>query len=167
MALRLLSRRIPLRIGPRVITRFASNKPSTGAEDSGKLQDPWILPAQINPADSASSQDPVTYTPHPLDGPRDSDENVKTLRSRLVYQTRKRGTLETGLLLSSFATSERIDGMGKEELHELDRLLAIPEWTIYYWAIGKQSPPDGSEWSSSKLLGQHVSYQTNLFLSLF
>lgn len=130
---------------------------SSNANDQPGLRDPWILPAQIDPADSASSQDPVTYTPHPLDGSRDSFEELSTLRSRLVYQTRKRGTLETGLLLSGFATSDRIQKWNEEELKELDRLLAIPEWTIYYWAVGKQSPPEGSEWQTSKILGTSTS----------
>lgn len=76
------------------------------------------------------------------------------MRQRLVYQTRKRGTLETGLLLSTFATHERISKWNAEELKELDRLMAIPEWTIYYWAVGKQEPPEGSEWRESKILGR-------------
>lgn len=125
---------------------------SSGANDTPGLRDPWLLPAQHDPPDTA--KDPVTYTPHPLDGSREAFEELSTLRSRLVYQTRKRGTLETGLLLSTFATSDRINKWNEEELKELDRLMAIPEWTIYYWAVGKQEPPEGSEWRTSKILGE-------------
>ncbi len=39
-----------------------------------------------------------------------SDESVETKRSRLMYQSRKRGMLENGLLLGSFA-SKHLTGM--------------------------------------------------------
>ena len=43
------------------------------------------------------------------------------MRARLVYQSRKRGTLESDLLLSTFA-QERLGSMGVEELREFDRV---------------------------------------------
>ena len=39
-----------------------------------------------------------------------NDEPVETKRSRLLYQSRKRGMLENGLLLGSFA-SKHLSGM--------------------------------------------------------
>ncbi|KAF8915463.1 hypothetical protein BGZ52_000590, partial [Haplosporangium bisporale] len=45
-------------------------------------------------------QTPYTNLP-PL--PRDPDESLQTIRARLTYQSRKRGILETDLLLSTFA----------------------------------------------------------------
>ncbi len=43
------------------------------------------------------------------------------MRARLVYQSRKRGTLESDLLLSTFA-QERLGGMGERELREYDKV---------------------------------------------
>ncbi|KIJ36694.1 hypothetical protein M422DRAFT_61099 [Sphaerobolus stellatus SS14] len=72
-----------------------------------------------------------------------------TLKARLVYQSRKRGTLETDLLLSTFA-GENLDSMSVEEMREFDRLMDEPDWDIYYWATGKREPP--ARWASSTLI---------------
>jgi len=71
------------------------------------------------------------------------------MRARLVYQSRKRGTLESDLLLSTFA-SERLSGMEEPELKEYDKLLDEPDWDIYYWATEKKAPPE--RWAQSKIL---------------
>jgi len=34
------------------------------------------------------------------------------------------------------------------------QMLTLPDWTIYYYAIGKQKPPEDSEWATSKVLGE-------------
>lgn len=59
-----------------------------------------------------------TPPPQPLPRP---GESVETLRARLVYQSRKRGTLESDLLLSTFA-KERLGEMTEGELKEFDRV---------------------------------------------
>ena len=46
---------------------------------------------------------------------------MEKMRARLVYQGRKRGTLESDLLLSTFA-KERLDSMSEEELREFDKV---------------------------------------------
>ena len=43
------------------------------------------------------------------------------MRARLVYQSRKRGTLESDLLLSTFAR-DFLGGMSEEELYEYDKV---------------------------------------------
>ncbi|EJU02458.1 DUF339-domain-containing protein, partial [Dacryopinax primogenitus] len=78
-----------------------------------------------------------------------TEEDVQTLRARLVYQTRKRGMLENDLLLSTFAR-ENLEGMSESELREFDRLLDEPDWDIYYWSIEKRDPP--ARWASTPLL---------------
>lgn len=126
-----------------------ATKPS--AED-----DPYPLPLQHKRHPLSSDESPDSYLAHPLDGinavPRDPEKDLATQRARLVYQTRKRGTLETGLLISTFATPQRLEQMGREELTELDRLLKVPEWTLYYWGIGKAQPPKESGFEDSQLL---------------
>ncbi len=59
-----------------------------------------------------------TAPPKPLPRP---GESIETTRSRLVYQSRKRGTLESDLLLSTFA-QEHLGTMNAEELFEFDKV---------------------------------------------
>jgi len=64
-------------------------------------------------------------------------------RQRLLYQSRKRGILENGLLLGSFA-DKYLDNMTEEEMALYDRLINLPsnDWEIYYWATGTKPTPD-------------------------
>jgi len=87
-------------------------------------------------------------TPPPKPLPRPG-EPIETTRARLVYQSRKRGTLESDLLLSTFAL-EHLGAMDAEELSEFDKLMDEPDWDIYYWATGKRTPP--GRWTGSRLL---------------
>lgn len=65
-------------------------------------------------------------------------EDPSTKRARLLYQSRKRGILETDLLLSTFA-DENLGKMSMEQLDVYDRFLDENDWDIYYWAT--QMPP--------------------------
>lgn len=49
------------------------------------------------------------------------NEPVEQLRARLVYQSRKRGTLESDLLLSTFAR-DNLATMNEAELKEYDKV---------------------------------------------
>ena len=49
------------------------------------------------------------------------NESEETLRARLVYQSRKRGTLESDLLLSTFAR-DFLPTMSVEEMQEYDKV---------------------------------------------
>ncbi|KAF7426066.1 succinate dehydrogenase assembly factor 2 [Pleurotus ostreatus] len=110
-----------------------------------RRSDPWPLPH--TPAH-------LKNTETPEDSPRISplprhNESIETLRARLVYQSRKRGTLESDLLLSTFAR-DYLQNMTESELKEYDKLLDEPDWDIYYWATEERTPP--SAWASSSLL---------------
>ena len=48
-------------------------------------------------------------------------------------QSRKRGTLESDLLLSTFA-AENLQKMNKTQLQQYDLFLDENDWDIYYWA---------------------------------
>ncbi|KAN0105355.1 Flavinator of succinate dehydrogenase domain containing protein [Russula decolorans] len=76
-------------------------------------------------------------------------KSIETTRARLVYQSRKRGTLENDLLLSTFA-QEHLGTMDAEELSEFDKLMDESDWDIYYWATEKRTPPE--RWTGSRLL---------------
>ncbi|MPC16885.1 succinate dehydrogenase assembly factor 2, mitochondrial-like [Portunus trituberculatus] len=69
-------------------------------------------------------------------------EPVHLKRARLQYQSRKRGMLENGLILSSFA-HRFLPSMTENQLALYDRLINLPsnDWEIYYWATGVQPTP--------------------------
>ena len=78
--------------------------------NSTKSQDPFPLPLSRELGEQIAQD---------YDGPRPEprQETVETLRARLTYQSRKRGTLECDLLLSTFA-SENLNTMSEAELRE-------------------------------------------------
>ncbi|KAJ7739992.1 mitochondrial protein [Mycena maculata] len=107
--------------------------------------DPWPLPH--TPEHLASTTSP-TDIPPPTPLPR-PNEPLSTLRARLVYQSRKRGTLESDLILSTFAR-EQLPTMSEAELREYDKLLDEADWDIYYWATEERTPPE--RWAASSIL---------------
>jgi Flavinator of succinate dehydrogenase len=89
------------------------------AKPAGIL-DPWILPGTPQHMASSTSHPDL---PRPIPVPR-HNESIDTLRARLVYQTRKRGTLESDLILSTFA-QERLGTLTEQELREFDKVNSI------------------------------------------
>ncbi|TFK92365.1 DUF339-domain-containing protein [Polyporus arcularius HHB13444] len=125
-----------------VLSLRATRAFSTSARRSA---DPWLLPNTPEHLEKTTSP-PDAPAPTPL--PR-TGESIDKMRARLVYQSRKRGTLESDLLLSTFA-KERLGSMTEEELREFDKLMDEPDWDIYYWATGKKAPP--ARWEGSSVL---------------
>ncbi|KZV84187.1 DUF339-domain-containing protein [Exidia glandulosa HHB12029] len=110
-------------------------------------QDPFPLPLSSQLSHVVDAPEEFEGMP-PRPAPR-PDEPTETLRARLTYQSRKRGTLECDLLLSTFA-DENLRSMTDAELREYDQLLDEPEWHIYYWAIEKRELPE--RWVDSPVL---------------
>lgn len=54
-------------------------------------------------------------------------------------QSRKRGTLESDLLLSTFADAN-LAAMTPKQLEQYDLFLDENDWDIYYWATQEPSP---------------------------
>ncbi|KAI0134166.1 TPR repeat protein [Xylariales sp. AK1849] len=67
-------------------------------------------------------------------------EDERTMRARLVYQSRKRGTLESDLLLSTFA-DRFLPSMSQEQMAQYDLFLDENDWDIYYWATQEVPSP--------------------------
>ncbi|KAL9548631.1 hypothetical protein PS6_006514 [Mucor atramentarius] len=82
----------------------------------------------------------------PIPRPNEETENK---RRRLTYQSRKRGILETDLLLSTFA-KVWLPQFSREQLEEYDKLLDEPDWDIFYWSTNKKPVPQ--KWQNSKVL---------------
>ncbi|KAI4866748.1 DUF339-domain-containing protein [Hypoxylon rubiginosum] len=78
---------------------------------------------------------------------RRAGEDDATIRARLVYQSRKRGTLEADLLLSTFADTY-LPTMTRDQMAQFDRFLDENDWDIYYWAT--QEPPPNTVSASAE-----------------
>ncbi|KAI8975550.1 Flavinator of succinate dehydrogenase-domain-containing protein, partial [Mycotypha africana] len=76
-------------------------------------------------------------------------EETEQKRRRLTYQSRKRGILETDLLLSTFA-KVWLPQFDRAALDEYDQLLDEPDWDIFYWATNMKPIPE--RWRHSKIL---------------
>jgi len=133
----------------------SSTERAPAKEKSTTYNDPFPLPfsAELTGKEGTVNEDSLA----PLRVPR-GDESPQTLKARLVYQSRKRGTLETDLLLSTFA-GENLDNMSVEEMKEFDRLMDENDWDIYYWAIGKKEPP--ARWAESPLMPKIQKHAVN------
>ncbi|TGJ84026.1 hypothetical protein E0Z10_g4713 [Xylaria hypoxylon] len=112
---------------------------------------PPMEPHKERPREMAVGElEGATFTIEPL---RRVGEDEKTMRARLVYQSRKRGILETDLLLSTFA-DENLPGMTQKQMTEYDLFLDENDWDIYYWAT--QEEPSAITSTSSS----HADQQT-------
>ncbi|KAJ7064816.1 mitochondrial protein [Mycena amicta] len=116
--------------------------------------DPWPLPH--TPEHLANTATP-TDLPPPTPLPR-PNEPLATLRARLVYQSRKRGTLESDLILSTFAR-DNLSEMTEMELKEYDKLLDEADWDIYYWATEERPTPE--RWANSPILQRLKTHARN------
>merc|ERR1712063_147151 len=63
-------------------------------------------------------------------------ESMELKKARLLYQSRKRGMLENGLLLSTFA-SRYLKDMTETQTSMYDQLINLPsnDWDIFYWQL--------------------------------
>ncbi|KAI5297597.1 hypothetical protein KEM56_004687 [Ascosphaera pollenicola] len=83
----------------------------------------------------------ITFKVEPL---KRDGEDIATTRARLLYQSRKRGTLETDLLLSTFA-SAYLPRMDHSQLQTYSSFLDENDWDIYYWATQPAMPSPEAE----------------------
>lgn len=70
-----------------------------------------------------------------------AEEETTIRRKRLLYNSRKRGRVETELFLGSFAT-EKIWTLREEELDQLEDLLNETDYDIYNWMLNLKPVPE-------------------------
>ncbi|ORX99489.1 Flavinator of succinate dehydrogenase-domain-containing protein [Clohesyomyces aquaticus] len=94
---------------------------------------------------------------------RRAGEDDATMRARLLYQSRKRGTLESDLLLSTFA-DVHLSTMTRPQLEAYDRFLDENDWDIYYWATQEpsQTSLETAEGSGSDLASSSAQGETQI-----
>src|SRR5579859_2287264 len=76
--------------------------------------DQWPLPHTPEHIAATSNSNPAQPRPR-------GHEGLEILRARLTYQSRKRGILETDLLLATFAR-DHLGTMSRTELEEYDKV---------------------------------------------
>ena len=92
-----------------------------------EMTDPYPLP--LSQPSLAQGSDEVKNNLDPMPQPLDrTGEDEKTLRARLVYQCRKRGTLETDLILSTFS-KQYLNDMSVAQMQEFDK--ASLGWHVF------------------------------------
>jgi len=103
-----------------VHARLSSSSNAASSSRRRNFTDPFPLPLSSK---SFAEQEPIPedILPPPIPRP---NESFDALRSRLNYQSRKRGTLESDLLLSTFA-KENLPLMSREQLEEFDKVIMI------------------------------------------
>ncbi|XP_046328239.1 succinate dehydrogenase assembly factor 2, mitochondrial-like isoform X1 [Haliotis rufescens] len=104
------------------------------------------------PIDAGSDMDP----PIPAYVEK-TNEDIELKRARLLYQSRKRGMLENGLLLSTFA-AKHLDSLNESQLLLYDRLINQPtnDWEIYYWVTGAKPTPEEFDSEVMTMLKEHA-----------
>ncbi|KAG0146281.1 hypothetical protein CROQUDRAFT_657606 [Cronartium quercuum f. sp. fusiforme G11] len=156
--------------------RFATSAPSLA--DAEKLH-PIFAPSHEPTKPSLGSdpypialQNPLHHTRIPnkyelgsrarlFEEPEKLDEDIDSLRARLVYQSRKRGIVEMELLLSTFIDGGKLADWPLEKLRTYDRFLKLPDWDIYYYVIKRLDPPATSEWRNSALINELRTHTAN------
>ncbi|KAL7034714.1 hypothetical protein ACKWTF_008071 [Chironomus riparius] len=85
------------------------------------------------------------------------NETTDVKRARLLYQSRKRGMLENGLILSTFA-SEYLNKMSENQLDLYDNLInqVSNDWDIYYYATNIKEIPAEYNNEIMDMLKKHV-----------
>ncbi|WYZ41623.1 hypothetical protein EsH8_V_000518 [Colletotrichum jinshuiense] len=118
----------PAAQAPLVIRRCFADKPSTQTE------------SPVNNELAVGEFEGIKFRVEPL---RRKGEDERTMRARLLYQSRKRGTLESDLLMSTFA-NENLPTMTKAQMVQYDLFLDENDWDIYYWATQEEAPSNSA-----------------------
>ncbi|VVC26911.1 Succinate dehydrogenase assembly factor 2, mitochondrial,Flavinator of succinate dehydrogenase [Cinara cedri] len=91
-----------------------------------------------------------------------SDSSMDLMRSRLIYQSRKRGILENCIIFTSFA-DKYLNTFDRAQLQKYDALINSEhdEWDLYAWTIGSKSPPQEFDNDVMSLLQNHIKKQNH------
>ena len=86
-----------------------------------------------------------------------ANEDIEKKRARLLYQSRKRGMLENGVILSSFA-NKFLHKLDADHLDQYDQLINLPtnDWDIFYWATKTKPTPPEFETPVMAMLREHL-----------
>lgn len=85
------------------------------------------------------------------------DSTMDLMKSRLIYQSRKRGILENCIIFSTFA-DKYLKTFDYAQLEKYDALInsKFDEWELYAWAIGSKPTPEEFNNDIMNLLKSHI-----------
>jgi len=104
---------------PRLASRTRIPPPFVGL--CIRYKTPFVIQAYSSTSDPSEPPIDDSMLPQPIDR---SYETPDVTRARLLYQSRKRGILETDLLLSTFA-HKHLPSMSEAEMHEYDKVILV------------------------------------------
>uniref|UniRef100_A0A8R1U167 Succinate dehydrogenase assembly factor 2, mitochondrial n=1 Tax=Onchocerca volvulus TaxID=6282 RepID=A0A8R1U167_ONCVO len=105
----------------------------------------WFPQVLAQFSEDSSAKIPQTaYEYHPES--RLENEKIETKRSRLLYQSKKRGILENDILLGEFA-DQMLQKMNLKQLMRYDEIIngEYMEWDLYYYISGRKNLPKDLE----------------------
>ena len=71
-----------------------------------------------------------------------SSEGLDLRRRKLLFRAWRRGVRETDLIVGRFADAH-IDGFDDGALDDFERLIEVPNASLYAWVVGSEAvPPD-------------------------
>jgi antitoxin CptB len=66
--------------------------------------------------------------------------DLELRRKQALFRAQRRGFRELDLLFGAFA-DKHLHRLGAEQLDRLEALLAVPDWQLYGWIMGKEAVP--------------------------
>ncbi|KAJ3395517.1 succinate dehydrogenase assembly factor 2 [Lobulomyces angularis] len=112
-------------------------------------------PAAIPQYDDAQEYLSKYVIPTPV---RPANEPIEQKRARLTWMSRKRGILETDLLLSTFS-KKYLKELSSNDLNDYDQFLNENDWDIYYWAT--ESRPIPEQWKNCNVVKKLIEHSKN------
>jgi len=118
---------------------------------------PSLTLLRLQSSGSDNIYDPQDMTPPIPPYVEKTGETTELKRARLLYQSRKRGMLENGLLLSNFA-GKYLNSLTEDQLSAYDKLINQPtnDWEIYYWVTGVKEVPEEFQSDVMEMLQKHA-----------
>jgi antitoxin CptB len=66
--------------------------------------------------------------------------DLEIKRKQALFRAQRRGFRELDILFHAFA-DKYLHLLSEEQLDRLDALLAVPDWQLYGWVMGKEAVP--------------------------
>jgi antitoxin CptB len=67
-------------------------------------------------------------------------QTLELKRKQALFRAQRRGFRELDLLFAAFA-DRYLNALDEEQLDRLEALLAVPDWQLYSWIMGKEAVP--------------------------
>jgi antitoxin CptB len=66
--------------------------------------------------------------------------DLETKRKQALFRAQRRGFRELDLLFAAFC-DRYLNTLNQQQLDTLEALLAVPDWQLYGWIMGKEAVP--------------------------